>query len=116
MSEIRSYAPGTKFSTVLDEYVWNVSLEGGCDAEIGSVTENGHWYGLMRDGHSIFRDHDPFCEPLNEAEREQLKNSAGVILTEDSYGFVRIEYFDEEAALNAAWSEIEFDMLGEEHE
>ena len=35
---IRPYGPG-KFSTILDSYVYQVSLEGGCDDEIGSVDQ-----------------------------------------------------------------------------
>ena len=44
--EIRSYGPG-KFSTILDSYVYSVSLDGGCDEEEGSVDECGAWYGIM---------------------------------------------------------------------
>jgi hypothetical protein len=102
---IRPYGPG-KFSTVLDAYVYQVSLDGGCDAEVGSSTDVG-WWGLMRHGHTIFQDHDPFLEPLNEQEQEQLQNCAGCILTEDSQGFVYVEYFDNEKALDAKWAQVE---------
>lgn len=102
---IRSYGPG-KFNTILDSYVYSVSLDGGADAEVGSVDE-GRWYGLMRHGRTIFKDHDPFLETLNEEEREQLTSCAGVILTEDSQGFVYAEYFDTMDALDAKWAEIE---------
>jgi hypothetical protein len=37
---IRPYGPG-KFDTMLDAYVYDVSLDGGCDDEVGSVEENG---------------------------------------------------------------------------
>lgn len=107
--EIRSYGPG-KFSTILDSYVYSVSLDGGCDLEVGSVDENGYWCGLMRHGRTIFRDHDPFLEALNEAEQEQLTSSAGVILTEDTQGFVYVEYFDTMDKLDAKWKSIEADM------
>jgi hypothetical protein len=103
--EIRPYGPG-KFNTILDAYVYAVSLDGGCDDEHGSVDETGCWYGLMQNGRSIFRDHDPLGETLNDAEREQLTSCAGVILSEDSQGFVNVEYFDMADELNAAWSEI----------
>ena len=105
-NEIRPYGPG-KFSTILDSYVYSVSLDGGCDAECGSVSESGYWYGMMRHGHTIFRDHDPMRESLNEAEQEQLTSCAGVIITEDSQGFVYVEYFDKMDELDAKWAAIE---------
>lgn len=105
-NEIRSYGPG-KFNTILDAYVYGVSMNGGgCDAEVGESC-NSRWYGLMRNGRTIFQDHDPMLESLNEAEREMLTSAAGVILTEDSQGFVYVEYFDTMAELDAKWSEIE---------
>lgn len=118
-STIRSYGPG-KFDTILDEYVYSVSLDGGPDEELGSVSENGTWYGLMRNGSTIFRDHDPMLETLNEAEQELLTSCAGVIIEEDSQGFVGVTYYDTEAEMDAAWRQIEADMNGivtdEEHD
>ena len=103
MSEtIRHYGSG-KFSTVLDEYVWSVSLGGGCDDEIDSETGCGTYYGLMRGGRSIFRDHDPLLETLNAAEQEQLTGCAGVIVSESSDGFVSVDYLDTDEELDAAW-------------
>ncbi len=103
---IRPYGPG-KFSTILDAYVYSVSLDGGCDEELGDVSENGAWYGLMRHGRTIFRDHDPMLESLNETEQEQLTSSAGVIVTESSQGFVYVDYYDTDEDLNADWAAIE---------
>jgi hypothetical protein len=102
---IRPYGPG-KFNTVLDSYVYSVSLDGGCDEEEGSVSECGEWYGVMRNGRTIFRDHDPLLETLNPAEQEKLTSSAGVILREDSNGFVSITYYDTDEALETAWSQV----------
>jgi hypothetical protein len=104
-STIRPYGPG-KFNTMLDAYVYSVSLDGGCDAETGDANSTG-WYGLMRHGRSIFRDHDPMLESLNEAEQEKLTTCAGVILFEDSNGFVSITYYDTEEKLDAVWAQIE---------
>lgn len=109
MTNIRSYGPG-KFSTILDAYVYDVSLDGGCDEELGSVDESG-WYGLMRNG---FKDHDPLLETLNEDEQAQLTECAGVILSEDSQGFVSVDYYDTDEALNAAWAEIEQEQAEDE--
>ena len=102
---IRPYGPG-KFSTILDSYVYSVSLDGGCDEEEGSVSECGEWYGIMRNGRTIFRDHDPLLETLNTAEQDQLTSSAGVILREDSNGFVSVTYYDTDESLETAWSQI----------
>jgi hypothetical protein len=102
---IRPYGPG-KFSTILDSYVYSVSLDGGCDEEEGNVSECGEWYGIMRNGRMIFRDHDPMLETLNTAEQEKLTSSAGVILREDSNGFVYVTYYDTDEALELAWSQI----------
>lgn len=98
---IRPYGPG-KFDTILDSYVYAVTLDGGCDDEIGDCNGFG-WFGLMRNGRSIFRDHDPALESLNPAEQEQLTSAAGVIVSEDSQGFVTVAYFDTEQALDARW-------------
>jgi len=101
--KIRPYGPG-KFSTILDSYVYQVSLDGGCDEEIGDVSENGYWWGLMRHGRTIFRDHDPMLETLNAAEQELLTSCAGVIINEDSNGFVSVEYYNNADSLDAVWA------------
>jgi hypothetical protein len=105
VDEIRPYGPG-KFDTILDAYVYGVTLQGGCDDECGDVSESGHWYGLMRGGSTIFQDHDPFAEPLNEAEKELLASSAGVVVSEDASGFVTVDYYDTDEALDAAWARV----------
>ena len=58
---IRSYGPG-KFSTVLDSYVYELSLDGGPDEEAGSVDEGG-WYGFMNVG-------EGFAEAVTEIADE----------------------------------------------
>lgn len=100
---IRSYGPG-KFDTILDSYVYDVSLE-GADDECGESDSFG-WFGLMRNGRTIFKDHDPFLETLNEEEQETLENCAGVIVSEDSNGFVSVDYYDTDEELNKAWADI----------
>lgn len=102
---IRPYGPG-KFSTILDSYVYSVSLDGGCDEELGDALECGEWYGIMRNGRTIFRDHDLLLETLTPEEQERLTSSAGVILREDSQGFVSVIYYDTDESLELAWSQI----------
>jgi hypothetical protein len=110
---IRPYGPG-KFSTMLDSYVYSVSLDGGCDEEEGSISESGEWYGVMRNGRTIFRDHDPMLESLTPEEQEKLTSSAGVILREDSQGFVTVDYYDTDDSLELAWSQIVDPFSGSE--
>lgn len=100
---IRSYGPG-KFSTILDSYVYQVSLDGNCDEETGS-SDCGSWYGLMRNGRTIFQDHDPLLESLNEDEQAQLTGCAGVIIREDSDGFVCVSYCESDEDLNGEWGQ-----------
>ena len=101
---IRPYGPG-KFTTLLDQYVYSVSLDGGADEEESYGNGEG-WYGLMRNGRTIFRDHDPMLETLTPEEQELLTGSAGVILSEDSQGFVYVSYYDDAETLEAKWAEI----------
>jgi len=110
---IRPYGPG-KFFTILDAYVYSVSLDGGADEETATV--NGSWYGLMRHGQTIFKDHDPGLESLNEEEREQLTSAAGVIISENSDGFVQVSYFDEKEKLEASWAAIQAEYAATEEE
>ena len=112
---IRPYGPG-KFNTILDSYVYSVSLDGGCDEESGSVEETGRWYGLMRHGQTIFRDHDPFLETLTSEEQEKLTSCAGVILSEDSQGFVYVSYYDTDKQLDDAWTSVLAELPDEETE
>lgn len=110
---IRPYGPG-KFNTILDAYVWNVSVDGGTDEECGDVSEVGRWAGLMRNGSTIFRDHDPLLETLNEDEQNQLTSSVGVILEEDSQGFVYVTYYDDEETLESDWATLESQLSYDE--
>jgi hypothetical protein len=115
MSNIRRYGSG-KFSTILDSYVYSVSLDGGCDEEAGDVSEHGEWYGIMRNGQTIFRDHDPLLETLTADEQEKLTASSGVILREDSQGFVTVTYYDNTEPLELAWSQIVGNFSEDERE
>ena len=108
---IRPYSLG-KFLTILDAYVYDVSLD-GCDETIPAVGEGNGWWGIMRHGRTIFRDHDPFLETLNEEERELLTSSAGVLIHENSQGFVYVDYCATEAELNRAWAAIQSDNPAE---
>lgn len=103
---IRPYGPG-KFDTILDAYVYSVSGDGGPDEQAGDSSDGPAWYGLMRNGRTIFRDHDPFLETLNADEQKQLTECAGVIICEASSGSVEVTYYATADQLQAAWDQIE---------
>lgn len=108
--EVRTLGPG-KFSTVPDEYVWQVSLDsGGCDEEL-SMGEGMGWAGLFRNGRTVFKDHDPGLEELNEAERALIQGAAIIILREDEQGFASVSYYEDEEEGVEAWEEVEAEFL-----
>ena len=111
--EIRPYGPG-KFDTMLDAYLYELALN-GCDGECGDSSD-GTWYGLFR-GFTVdgaFSDVSP--GRLNSAELDILRSSVGCILSEDSQGFVSVEYFDTLDELDAKWAEIEGAHAADESE
>jgi len=114
MSNTRPYRTG-KFSTILDSYVYDVSLDGGCDEE-ESNSDAGIWYGMMRNGRTVFKDHDPLLETLNDSEREQLTSSAGVILYQDSNGFVYVGYYTTDKELESEWAKVVAEFAKPEEE
>lgn len=103
---IRPYGPG-KYANQLDAYVHEVGNE---DDEL--ALDDG-WYGLMRNGRTIFQDHDPNLDGLTDEEAETLTNSAGCIVHEDNFGFVNIEYFITTEELEAAWQTLTQQWVGE---
>ena len=112
INTIRRYGPG-KFDTILDSYVYQVSMDGCLDEETGESETTG-WYGIMQedsDGSlatAIAKAAYEGGETLTLGETEMiLRDFAGVILSEDSQGFVSVEYFETKAALHKAWRRIE---------
>lgn len=106
-----------KFDSALDEYVYRVSLEGGCDDEVGSVSEQGLWYGLMRGhGGSVFTNNNPMMESLTPEDREVLTNTNGIIIMEDSQGFVTTWLYEDPEELEKDWNEILQKHKGQEEE
>lgn len=108
-NQVRPYGPG-KFDTMLDAAVYELSLDGGADEEVGSSSEApGLWAGLMRNGEimaqrlEIEKDIDS-----TRAERDYLakEGKAGVIMTENTQGFVSIEYYNNRKQLEKDWDEL----------
>lgn len=108
---IRSYGPG-KFDTILDSYVYAVSLDGGADEEMGDVGGFG-WYGMMGNDEgvlasAVIAEAKRAGEPLNKDETSFILSAkGGVIMTEDNQGFVGVAYFTSEKARRKRWKEIE---------
>lgn len=104
--------PG-KFDTPLDEAIYAVSLDGGPDEEAGSSSEPPYtWAGIMKDGRELakaIRDRRAELPHVTDTDLEFLRSdgSAGVILTEDSSGFVKVKYYASERDLNKDWAEVE---------
>ena len=99
--------PG-KFSTDLDAYAYEVTLDGGADEE-ESYGDGGGWYGLLRideDARNAVRDK---CgvQLLNDEERDLLNESVAVILYERSDGLVETDWFDDAEHAAEVWSAIQ---------
>jgi hypothetical protein len=103
---IRSYGPG-KFSTVLDSYVYELSLDGGPDEEAGSVDEGG-WYGFMSVGdgfaEAVAEIADEHGDVLTPEEEDLLTESVAVILHERSDGIVGVDWYDSLDEADEVWA------------
>lgn len=92
-------APG-KFEgeLLVTQLAYEVALNGGADEEAGACS-------LLRDGSTIFLDGDPFGEEfgLSEADRDFLREQAGVVIRVDDNGFVYGTWHAEEADLARDW-------------
>ncbi|MGI0150057.1 MAG: hypothetical protein ACREDF_11080 [Thermoplasmata archaeon] len=106
---IRRYGPG-KFDTILDSYVFSLSLDGA--DTVGDVSEIGIVYSRIELGadavkgieREIEREKD---DPLTDEEHELVSGSFGAILTENDQGFVSVDYFETEKEYESDWKEIE---------
>ena len=99
----------------ITEFAHQQSLD-GADDEVGDVTEDGEACVLVR---GPWRDPQELevarsAYGLSSEDLEQLRHSAGAILTEDSQGFVRGEWHVSEEALERAWNRIERAFTAEE--
>lgn len=104
MSNLRPYGPG-KYTHIVDSRVDELIP----DAELGSVYEDGVHFALIRG--SFWEELN--LEGLTDDEVSFLKKQVGAIIKTNSDGFVTIDYFDTEDALNKAWDEIENHFMAE---
>lgn len=82
------------------------------DAECGDVQGAG-WYGIVRgpitggcDGPGA----DDAWAELSEDDRQSLILCAGVIIGEDSQGFINVRIIDDAAELESEWARIESEV------
>lgn len=106
---LRSYGPG-KFNTVLDAYVYEATLDGP-DEQCGDVETIG-WYGLLRgpiEAGSLGKLDWDTEGGLTHAEALWLADNAkaGVIVYENSQGFVSVDYINDRGVLAIRWDAIE---------
>lgn len=116
---IRSYGPG-KFATIVDSYVYEVTLDGGADEEATYPQEGSGWFGLVwidtptRERiREIAHEQD---DRLTEEEENLLDDSKAVILFERSDGIVEVDWFDSKREAEEEWANILVDTEGEEDE
>ena len=98
---LRPYGPG-KFDTMLDSALYNASGDGFLDEECGESHSTG-WYGIIREpSGALLRQRR---DGMTSAEWEFAVRHAGAILSEDSQGFVHVEWFEKKADLDTAWAD-----------
>jgi len=85
--------------------LYHRSLEWGCDEEVGDLADYGYWYGLLRGPFYSINEIEPGV-PLTKEEKEYLGRIAGVILYENSVGFVSVVYYSSPAQLERDWEEL----------
>jgi hypothetical protein len=107
---IRSYGPG-KFNTIVDSYVYELTLDGGADEEVRF--DDGDWYGFMNlspaaksEINVVASEQD---DELTDKEADLLNESVAVILRERSDGIVEADWFSDMKKAKAAWSRVEAD-------
>lgn len=106
---IRRYGPG-KFNTILDSYVYELSLDGGSD-DCGDVGEIGIIYSRLELGSealdAIKAEAVEDGDTLTSEEETLIKDSFGAILTENDQGFVSVDYIKTKKEYDKDWKEIE---------
>lgn len=98
-----------KFDTRLDAAVYDATLEGFEDETAGSSTEPPMTYAvLMRNGLDLAQYlHTNRGVSLEDVRFLEEKGSAGVIVFENSDGFVQVVYYDNAGELDKDWAETE---------
>ncbi len=99
----------TATSNATEAILHNATLESWQDDEAGDVQEVGRWYALFRGqfDKGAIRDCLQGCEyTLERDEYRALRTMAGAIYQVDGQGFMDVEIYSDESALNEAWDRI----------
>ena len=103
----RSYGPG-KFDSMVDSFLWDMSLEGWVDEEAGDVQTTGYYALFVGDVLDMATTGaSGQGEILTDVERDELRGTKAIILSEDDQG---VEYFDSAKAARKKWKEIESEV------
>lgn len=103
----------SRFDNDLDQYVYGLSLDGWCEFETGTVDDVG-WNGTFSgEPGFLAQPDDRDYRALDDEDKEFIASVVGVIVSQDSQGFVSIEYYDETERdkLSADWQAIEDDAM-----
>lgn len=111
----------SKFDDRLGELVYELSLNGGADEEVGEAP--GTWAGIMRNGKEMADALESDAEfyglkddEEDEKALDELQRLAGVILFEDTQGFVTTEIYEDPDVLEERWEEVLDDLSLDEDE
>lgn len=100
---IREYGPG-KFQTFVDAYLYSWSLD-GTDDQVGESDSTG-WYGLLQGPFAYKFDESDYLPELNSDEVAYIEHLAGVILFENSQGFVYVTAYESDSELESSWAKV----------
>lgn len=104
----------SKFFDSTDEYVWNLSLDGGCEEEygashLGAEEGEGTWYGLnwgcpLPEGDQLRKD--MLDETWKDVSFDEMRKcTAGWIMSEDNDGFITVHYYSNQSEMIVKWKE-----------
>lgn len=105
---IRRYGPG-KFDTILDKYVYQSTLDGGCE-ELGDVETFNHYakVSLGQEGlKDIARMAKEDGDTLTMEECRLIRRSVGAIVETRNSGAVSVDYYSSKSALKRDWDRLE---------
>jgi hypothetical protein len=104
----RSYGPG-KFDSMVDSFLWSAALDGSWEDEQVGESEGFGYYSLVVGDIAAMAEHgaEETGDDITPDERDELKGTAAVIMSENSQGFVGVDYFDTEKDARKAWADIE---------
>lgn len=110
--EVRRYPYLGKYEggLIFDPFVRDLDLEGFGDAEAGDVQAHGFAYSKMNlrgNLKHVYALASAGETTLNEKEKRFLFEHPYVIITEDQYGFVDIDYYPSKSKWEQAWTQIE---------